>query len=149
MPQQKKTWMLVADASKARLYSFHKARLFQEPLPKNLDLINEFTHAKSRMKGSELETDRIGLNGRGGLEESTSPKEHEADEFALQLSHHLENARKEESYLDIVLVAPPAFMGLLQKHMTTEAHKLVSKKIEKDYTYQSDQEFLKNLLNYL
>ena len=146
---QKKTWMLIADASKARLYAFHKALLFKEPLPKHLDLIGEFLHPQSRMKGIDLETDKMGSYGRGAYAEPTLPKAHEADEFAAQLSHQLEDARKQESYQDIILVAPASFMGLLQKHMTTETHKLVSKTIEKNYTYQHDQEFLKNLLDAL
>lgn len=146
--QHKKTWMLIADASKARIYSFYKARLLQDPQPKNLDLITELTHEKSRMKGIDLETDKMGSYGFGKYEEATPPKLQEAETFAAQLAHHLEHGRKEDSYTDIILIAPPTFMGLLQKHLTAETHKLINKTIEKDYTYQTDQEFLKNLLHY-
>src|SRR5262245_28046076 len=131
--ENNKTWILVADASKARIYSIYKARVFKEQDPKNLQLIGEYTHIESRKKGSELATDKLGEYGSGTFVENKTPKIHEAEQFASELLEHLETGRKEGSFRDLIIVAPPAFMGLLHKHMPHEIHKLVTQKIEKDY----------------
>src|SRR5687768_7208429 len=130
-----KTWLLIADASKARIYSLYKARVFQEQHPKHLELIGEYSHIESRKKGSELTTDKLGEFGNGTFVEATSPKIREAEQFAHELIHHIEIGRKEGVFRDLIIVAPPAFMGMLQKYMPTEMHKLVSQRIEKDYTH--------------
>ncbi len=142
------TWLLVADASKARLYSMHKALFFKEQNSNHLELIGEFTHAESRMKGTELVSDRMGEFGSGSFVENTQPKEHEAEQFAHELLGKLNAGRKEGCFRDLIIVAPPAFMGLLHKHMPHEVHKLVSQKIEKDYTQQTVRELMHNLLSH-
>src|SRR5579871_86191 len=121
----KSTWLLVADASKARIFSMHKALIFQQPNPANLKLIGEYSHEKSRLKGIDLETDRMGLYGSVTFEEPTSPKFHEAEQFAHELLGLLETGRVSNNYRDLILVAPPSFMGILNKHMPHEMHKVV------------------------
>lgn len=144
------TWLLVADASKARIYSMHTARVFKEtPHAKELALISEFTHERSRKKGTELATDKMGEFGTGTFVESIPPKLHEAELFAHELLLHLENHRKEGNYRDLIIIAPPTFMGLLNKHMPKEVHKLVSHTIDKDYTQQSERELIQNLIIHL
>lgn len=145
-----KTWLLVADASKARLYSIHKARIFQEQthLTDGLELVSEFKHDKSRKKNSDLITDKSGEFGSGTFVEATSVKFHEAEQFAHELLKFLDVGRKEKTYRDLIIVAPPTFMGLLHKHMPHEMHKLVSQRIEKDYTNNTERELMQNLLNH-
>lgn len=143
------TWLLVADASKARLFSMHKARVFQQQSPSELELVAEYLHADSRKKGAELATDRWGEFGSGTFVENTSPKVHEAEQFAHELLGHLESARKEGCYRDLIIIAPPTFMGLLHKHMPHEIYKLVSQKIEKDYTQNNVKELMQKLIPHL
>lgn len=143
-----KTWILVADASKARLFSTHKARLFSEKKPNNLELIQEFTHEDSRKKGIDLKSDRMGENAHGTFAEGTPPKKIEAERFALELSHALDSKLKENSLHDLILVAPPAFMGLLNKHLSHGLQKVVSQTIEKDYTQDSVNHLVDNLLQH-
>lgn len=147
MPNSK-TWILIADASKARIYSMHKARVFKEQDPKNLELIGEYTHANSRKKGCDLTTDKLGEFGTGTFVEAASPKLHEAEEFALELLGHLEAGRNEGIFRDIIIVAPPTFMGLLHKHMPHEMHKVISQQIEKDYTQDNKHDLMQNLLTH-
>src|SRR5262245_35379931 len=138
-----KTWLLIADSSQARLYALHKARLYlKENASDNLELIGEFAHNSSRQKDSELNSDKMGEFGSGTFVEATSAKVHEAEVFALQLLTHLDTGRKLNHFKDLILVAPPAFMGLLKKHMPHEMQKLISKTIEKDYTHQTDRELV-------
>lgn len=142
--EKTKTWVLIADASKARIFAIHKARIFQEQNPHNLELIGEYTHADSRKKKSELVSDKMGEFGSGTFDAS-SPKLREAEQFAHELLKFLEIARKEKTFKDLIIVAPPAFMGLLHKHMPHEIHKLVCQKIEKDYTQDSGLKLVENL----
>lgn len=142
------TWLLIADASKARLFSMHKARFLQEKHPNSLELIGQFTHDKSRKKNSELVTDRRGEFGSGAFEMPTSPKVHEAEQFAHELASHLDSGRKDGTFRDLIIVAPPSFMGILHKQMPDSVNKLVSQKIEKDYTYQTDHDLVNSLINH-
>lgn len=149
MPENTTTWLLIADASRAKLYSMHKARFLIDKKSDNLNLINQFTHDESRMKGIDLRSDVRGSFGYGAFEVAMTPKLHEADEFAKELVSHLNSARTNNHYRDIILVAPPAFMGLLQKHIPHELDKLVVKRIEKDYTQNTNQELAVNLMQHL
>jgi len=129
------TWMLIADASKARLYAMHKARFMREQHPNNLSLIQDFTHQNSRKKNADLVTDKMGNYGPGSFTLPYVPKTHEAEVFAKELMNHLEGERKNgSSFRDIILVAPPEFMGHLHHQTPSSISKLITQKIEKDYT---------------
>lgn len=147
--ENSRTWVLIADASKARIYSTYKARLFQQKNPKDLKLEGNYIHNESRKKNSELESDKHGEFGSGTFVEATEPKTYEAEQFAHQLLNQLDIGRKEGSYRDLILVAPPSFMGILNKCMSHEMHKLVSQTIEKDYTQHNERELVENLLTFL
>lgn len=143
------TWLLVADASKARIFSLHKAKLFQETeSPQTLQLIDEYTHAKSRMKTADLLSDKLGGFG-GNSYGSDEPQLHEAELFANHLLHELNTARLDHHYKDLILVAPPTFMGILHKHMPNEMQKMVSTTIEKDYTQDNLANLVKKLVTHL
>lgn len=146
MAENHKTWLLVADASKAKIYSIRKARLFTSNDPKELQLLSQHTHADSRKKGIELNTDRMGEFGHGGFDDQTPPKLREAEHFACEILHHIENGIKENHFRDLVIVAPPHFMGLLNKCMSHTVQKLVSQTIEKDYTQQNERDLMASLL---
>jgi protein required for attachment to host cells len=148
--ENSKTWLLIANASKAKLYSFHKAALFQHQDPKALTLVNEFSHDKSRKKNSELSTDRMGRLGAytSGLAEATPPKTHEAEVFAIELVNHLDEARTENKFRDLIIIAPAAFMGMMSKHTTHEIEKMIAQKIEKDYTSHTNHELMHNLMQH-
>lgn len=142
------TWLLIADASKARLFSMYKARFIQDKNLDSLELIGQFTHENSRKKNAELVTDRRGEFGSGSFEVTTSPKVYEAEQFALELANHLEAKRKDGTFRDLIIVAPPAFMGILHKQMPDSVNKLVSQTIEKDYTYQTNHDLVKCLMTH-
>lgn len=147
--ENNKTWVLIADASSARIFALYKPLIFKEPSnANNLELIGEFNHADSRKKGVDLMSDRFGNFGSGTFVEPTDTKFHEAEHFAFELTRYLEAARTENKFRDLVLVAPPAFMGLLNKHLHHTIHKLVSQTIEKDYTKQKGRELIQCLLSH-
>ena len=134
-----KTWILVANASQARIF-------FRNGIKQELTLVKELMHPESRMKNSELVTDRAGYmqgtgNSHGSKQPQTEPKQNEALHFAQELAQELNSGRCSQQFERIVLVAPPAFMGLLGEKIDTQTAKLIDGKIGKDYT-QADEKTL-------
>jgi protein required for attachment to host cells len=139
------TWILVANASTARLYANHGVK-------KGIQLIKELSHPSSREKASNLVSDRPGHNagagnGHGSFVPATDPKQNEAERFAQELAHELELGRTSNSYLRAIIVATPAFMGLLKRNLNNQVSKLVSEQVEKDYTKATEKELAGHLEN--
>jgi protein required for attachment to host cells len=137
------TWILVANASSAKLFINHGPK-------KGLNKIKEFDHAASRSKAADLVSDRPGHNqghgnGRGAYNPPTTPKQHEADQFALELARELDQGRTGNQYQRLILVAAPPFMGLLNKHLNGHIGHLVTDRLEKDYTKATDRELAGHL----
>ncbi len=142
----KNTLLLVANASRARLFELSKARIFQNTKGNHLlTLQNEFEHHTSRKKGRDLLTDSpYGKFGSGAFGEDKDVKHHEAEQFAIILAHKLDDCRKKDQERDFIIAAPPAFLGLLKDHLTN----LIEKKaiyIQKDYTLHNEKELVDDL----
>lgn len=131
------TWTLVANACTARLYSGDPRR--------KLQLLKEFTHPESRERAAALVSDRPGHNpgagnGHGSFVPASDPKQHEAELFASELAAELDRGRAAGEARRIVLVAAPAFLGLVSKRMADPTRALVSDTVQKDYTKADDKE---------
>ncbi|HLQ25053.1 MAG TPA: host attachment protein [Acidiferrobacterales bacterium] len=126
------TWILAANGSQARLFANVGSTT-------ELRLLKEFTHPESREKGSELVTDRTGLyestrNKHGAFTPTIGPKQNAMEHFAIQLAKELEHGRVDNQYEQLVLIAPPHFLGLLTGHLNDHVRSLVHRKIKKNYT---------------
>ena len=126
------TWVLVANASEARLFQ-------TERLGKDMSILKDFSHPESRAKGASLASDRPGsTQGRGSSMgtrgDSSDPKDFEAERFAGELASELDKGRTANAYRRLVLVAAPHFQGLLKTHMNTHTRDMVANLINKDYT---------------
>lgn len=140
-----KTWILVANASSAKLYA-------NEGPNTGLEVIKEFDHPASRAKNSDLVTDRAGHmqssgNGRGSRQPHTTPKEHEAQVFALRLARELVHGRSTNQCSRMILVAPPTMMGLINGSLDTNTSNMVSERLEKDYTKTPARQMAQHLSN--
>jgi len=105
------TWIMVANASQAKLFSNSGPH-------KGLTLIKELLHPESREKTSNLVSDRSGANagtGHGAFLQATDPKHHEAERFAQELTRELEEGRVRNAYDRLILVASAPFMGAGQQ----------------------------------
>jgi len=137
------TWVLVANAS--------KAKLFANPGPrKGLRLLKEIDHPESRQKNADLVTDRPGHmqssgNGHGARQPQTEPKQNEARNFAQTLARELNQGRTSNQFNRAILVAPPAFMGLLNGNLDNQTAQMVSDRLEKDYTKATPKELAGHL----
>ena len=137
------TWILVANASEARLFGTDK-------IGEGMERIKEFKHQESREKGSDLASDRPGHyqskgTGHGAFAEHTDPKDYEAERFAGELANILEEGRTSNKYKKLVLVAAPHFHGLLNTHMNEHTRALVVNNIQKDFTSVESYELPRRL----
>ncbi|MEW5769768.1 MAG: host attachment protein [Pseudomonadota bacterium] len=124
------TWVMVANASQAKLFANYGPK-------RGLQLIKELLHPASREKTSNLVSDRSGANsgpGHGAYIQATDPKHHEAERFALQVARELDEGRVQNSYDQLILVASASFMGLVNGCLPVHVRSKVSKSIDKDYT---------------
>ncbi|HKO88863.1 MAG TPA: host attachment protein [Burkholderiales bacterium] len=131
------TWVLAADAARARIFAV---------LDRNqaISEIENFVHVQSREYDRDLRSDAQG-RAHGGLvghsiPPRTDPTEHEADQFSRSLSDFLEQARNEHRYDKLCLIAPPKFLGLLRQHLSTDAQRLIDKEIAKDISWFDQQQ---------
>ncbi|MGB0128875.1 MAG: host attachment protein [Rhodocyclaceae bacterium] len=141
MPQT--AWILVANASTAKLFANHGPK-------KGLQLVKELSHPESRQKNADLVTDRAGFmqssgNGHGSRQPPTEPKQYEAQTFAQELAEELHGGRTTNQFSRVILVAPPAFMGLLNAQLDAPTAQIVSDRFEKDYTKASEKELSAHL----
>ncbi|MDD5364838.1 MAG: host attachment protein [Gallionellaceae bacterium] len=122
------TWIMVANASHARLFT-------NKGPNKGLELVKELEHPESREKAAELVSDRIGnYAGSGSYAQPTDPKAHEAERFAQEIAHELEQGRVNNAYEKLIMVTSAHFMGLLNGRITTQVKNKISSSINKDYT---------------
>jgi protein required for attachment to host cells len=138
------TWILVCDASHARL-------LQEKPRGGKLSLIGTYEHAESRAHVRDLTADAQGRKpvgpvpaarvtgqgggyGRPGVEPETDAKEVEAQKFARELAEVLEKGRNDHAYEQVVIAAPPHFLGTLRGAMSSQVAKHIEATLDKDLT---------------
>jgi protein required for attachment to host cells len=116
------TWVLVADASRAQIYSRHKRR-------SPLEIVQSLTEAQARAREQDLVADKPGRTfdragqGRHAMEPAHTEKEHLRTQFAQRITKELESARNEGRFKQLVIIATPAMLGELrgQFHEATAA----------------------------
>jgi len=139
----RRTWVLVCDASIARL-------LQVEPEPRDWILIDEFVHRESRLSGRDLLREPPGniqhneTTYRNAME-PLSLKKVEAERFAKQLASILHEAVSANSVDDLVLVAPPEFLGLLRKNLSGQVERRIRDTLNKDYAHLKPAEIAEHL----
>jgi protein required for attachment to host cells len=127
------TWILIGDASRARLFS-------RNGVKGPWKLVRSLEHPESRLPDAELAGRQRGRQqqsggiGRPAMEPVTMPKEVEREAFAAELGHLLDHEYDVNSYSDLVLIAPPHFLGLLRKTLGGKLRKRVIAELDKDYT---------------
>jgi protein required for attachment to host cells len=134
------TWILVSDASRARVFAFDK-----EGDPWRL--VEEVEHPLGRARTSDLVSDRAGRQRQVGpaMAAPTDPAEAESHRFAERLAHLLQKGSDEHRFGRLVLVAPPRFLGYLRDVLREPVARHVVLSLDKDYTHMDERE-LRGLL---
>jgi len=139
-------WILVAESSRAKIYS---AKSRMGPLSEIEDLV----HPEGRLHEGDLVSDSPGSDGgttgqgRHFIDDETSAREQQNIDFATYIAHHLERARNERAFDELVLIAPPAFLGLLRSKLSNTLMDRVSLQIDKNLVRQSTPTIAEHLWN--
>ncbi len=133
-----KLWILVGNASRARLFS-------ADAQGENWSLLEEFHHDDSRAKNSDLLNQWD--NPNGGTHHSP-PSEYEPDgrkelehnRFARELSTFLDRGVDSHRFDRLIIAAPPEFLGRLRKALSTRVRQRVVLDLDADYSNVSANE---------
>lgn len=139
----KKVLVLVADAARARALltdSLHRATI-------ELAFLEDFIQPEAQQKRADIiDSDApghvSGAGHEGGLPDR-DPKQHAAEQFAKELMQYCAQAHHTGQYEALCLVAPAAFMGLLQKQLHFKPSQLDT--LVKDYTHCDLSELAQHL----
>lgn len=129
-------WLLVADASRARILATDAAL-------GSLLLVKELEHPLSRLRSSELVTDGPGRSwsGPGGAvtayDAPHDPAQLEHERFARELAGELETGLAREDFDTLILVAPPRFLGMLRRQLAPPVARCVRAEVGRDYSLVS------------
>lgn len=142
-----KTWVVVADASRARIFSA------DTPASQLLET-ETLAHPAARLHPGDLVSDRPGqdrnsVNGTHNMGEETDPKTEEAIRFAAEVCNRLEQGRIKSQFDKLYIIAAPSFLGHIRKHQTPALKKLIAGEISKNMTLKEAEEIKKCLPKYL
>jgi protein required for attachment to host cells len=139
-------WVLVADASRARIFSADKPA-------GELREIRDLTHPEARLHEGDLVTDKggrdRGVAGAHGVASDQSHKQEGADRFAADVCSELDAARGSGELSKLYVVAAPAFLGLLRKHQSASLKQLVAGELDKNLSTHDPAAIRKQLPEYL
>jgi protein required for attachment to host cells len=83
--------------------------------------------------------------GRPGAEPDTDPKEVEAQKFAREIAEHIERGKNDNAFKGLVVVAAPAFLGLLKGTLRNETQRLIEASLNKDFTNHPEPELKRQI----
>lgn len=140
-----KTWILVADQARARLFERDSARA---ALRERAD----YAHPEGQMSTAELQphlaarSQDSGGPSRHAIEPHTDPHDKVAQQFARRLAQVLREGVLGGDCADLVLVAPARFLGQLRAELDPAVAAKVSASLDKDLT-RADSERLRAALD--
>jgi len=124
-------WILVADSTRARIFEA------TSPISPFTE-IDDLAHPEGRLHPHDLTSDKhgrtydAGSSGSHGRDNPVDPKQQEAIAFARQIAECLECACSENKFERLVLVAAPAFLGLLRENLANTVVRLVTREVDKN-----------------
>ena len=142
------TCVLVGDATNARLFEVtpNRKRL-TEVWPKALSAESPASR--------DIASDRPGRafnsagRGRHTQEPRTDPHRYEKTRFAHHVAHTLDEERKKNTFVRLILVAPPQFLGDLRAALPEPLSRCVSETVDKELTSLDTATLEKQLANTL
>ena len=139
-----KTWVVVAESSRARIFTVVNQVSPLEEIESIVDIV-------ARSHERDQTSDRPGRSfdsfgrGRHAMEGEVDPKHQAAIQFAKDLSDRLELAQIEGKYEAIVLIASPAFLGVLRQCLGENTKKCITKTISKNLVRKNEEAIRKYL----
>ncbi|MGI9332609.1 MAG: host attachment protein [Gammaproteobacteria bacterium] len=126
-----KRWLLAAESARARICALDNYN--------NIAVeIEDLVQPSSRLRGRALTTDREGRSfdsagqGRHRVENSSDVRLGPVGKFARLLAERLEQGRLHGEFEDVIIAAPPRFLGMVRKQLSPETAKRVKLEIRKN-----------------
>lgn len=139
----KSRWIIVADRSQAHFFSEQQGKLEE---------VETLVHTSSRLHNRELVSDKQGRASFAGEAQvahgyaaTADAHEQEAKGFAAQLVQKLNDADRQQRISELVLVAEPHMLGLIQGELSGSLAALVTSTIRKDLCHLPRPELLQRL----
>lgn len=160
-------WVLVADGRQGCLYRMESAER-QFPLPGNARHPHYETTAAAelteipgmRWQSESAEDYQVGRNATGMVFESSGGARHMSEphqdarrevkeHFASTIAQHVNRARKEQAFDQLVVVAPPKMLGALREHFDQETSGAIRCELSRELTHLSTHDLLPHIRNAL
>lgn len=125
------TWILIADRTKAKLV--HVLPHGEGPFPELASLAHEAGRLQPRERDSSKPGRVIHPAGYASAVEPHEDRDHvESRRFAAEIVHHLDHCRQEGRFDQLMVIAPPKFLGVLRDAWPPPLQKLVHREIDQD-----------------
>lgn len=141
---QEPTWYVVADATRARVFKRAGADAA-------LVELYDFMHPQSQLNNSEPSKGETGDSAervsRRKLDANPkiNPKGKHAESFTKELATFLRDARADDAYGELVLIAEPKVLGRLRDNLDKATEQSVARRIDKNWA-QHDRRKIESLL---
>ncbi len=140
------TWIVVAHEAGARFF---------ENLGRGtgLELVEEIEHPEGRARDRDMASDRPGRSfrknsgdpSRASMSQSEGPHDRAVSDFARAVADKLKDARVQNQYKRLMLVAPPRFLGLLRSSLDGPTAQLVMASLDKDLAASKTSELVERI----
>ena len=140
----KPTLIVVSDARHFRLFSTDDHGLSINHIAGDLD---SMPNPPSRDHKSERPGRAFSSAGsrRSSIEPKTDPHKAAEESFAKTVAEELERLMASEAYKNVVLFAPPVFLGELREQFGQHYRKLLRAEVHKDLTKSTQEEIRKHV----
>jgi protein required for attachment to host cells len=114
-------------------------------------LARELTHEPHRTESDKPGVVRqsAGRVHAAAMAPSTPAKKKEAEKFAREVARAREKGADENAFDRLILVSPPAFLGILRGDLAERVTRRIEKVIEKDYLHVEPRELKEHVRKHL
>ena len=136
-----RTWILVADAGRARAISI-------EGNPAKASPHDEFEVLHLHKRAGEIQADRPGRSfasadsRRSAMEPPSDPVEVESNRFAKDILEQISTRFEETPFDRLIIVAPPKMLGNLRKSYPDALRNVLAGELDSDLTQHTDKDVL-------
>ena len=142
MIKQKKTWVLVADGTRARLF-IKKFKAIEHLM--GHDLVGD------NLRDSEIYMDKPGRSfesanpTRHAYQPRTDWHDYQKQLFAKEICSVLEKAHEQDEFDELIIITPAKMLGNIRNYLGKQILPKIAAEISKDISKLSDHELLSYL----
>lgn len=140
------TWVVIANAIECNIYK----RISRG---RNLQEISKLPNPEGRLSNQDLKEGKPGRTFESGPKSfqrhtkntEVSPHTQKLTSFAKQINAFLEHNRTTHSFTELILIAEPHFLGLLNQNLNKNLQKMVTFSIHKDLVGKDLEKIIANI----